>query len=61
MDEPLKDMVNNRAMNFEIRQYARQNLGMRTLREDALIRAAQGLTTTSEVLAHTDKFDDDQD
>jgi len=50
-------MINNRAMAFEVRQYARKK-GMRTLREEGLIKCVQGVTTAEEVLAHTDRFDD---
>jgi type IV pilus assembly protein PilB len=57
VDEPLCDMINNRAMAFEVRQYARKK-GMRTLREEGLIKCVQGVTTAEEVLAHTDRFDD---
>ncbi|HRI89095.1 MAG TPA: ATPase, T2SS/T4P/T4SS family [Candidatus Hydrogenedentes bacterium] len=57
VDETLCDLINNRAMAFEIRRYARKS-GMRTLREEGIIKCLKGITTCSEVLAHTDKFDD---
>ncbi|GMV99088.1 MAG: general secretion pathway protein GspE [Candidatus Hydrogenedentota bacterium] len=59
VDETIKDLILNRAMAFEIRAHARKALGMRTLREEGLIKCAQGITSAAEILAHTDKFDDD--
>ena len=58
VDENLCDMINSRAMAFEIRKYARRKLGMRTLREEGIIKCLKGLTTVEEIVAHTDKFDD---
>jgi type IV pilus assembly protein PilB len=58
IDETLCDMVLDRAMSFEIRKYARRAQGMRTLREEGLIKCAQGVTSAEEILAHTDKFED---
>ena len=57
VDETLCDLINQRAMAFEVRKYARTS-GMRTLREEGIIKCLKGVTTTSEVLAHTDKYDD---
>lgn len=58
VDEPLCDLINQRALAYEIRQYARRKQGMRTLREEGIIKCLKGVTTTDEILAHTDKFDD---
>lgn len=58
IDDTIKDMINERAMSYEIRQYARKGLGMLTLREQGLIKCAQGQTTPEEILAHTDKYED---
>ncbi len=59
MDETLCDMIINRAMAFDIRRHARKVQKMLTLREEALIKAAQGATSAEEVIHHTDFFDDD--
>ncbi|MCX5769426.1 MAG: type II secretion system protein GspE, partial [Candidatus Hydrogenedentes bacterium] len=58
VNEDVCDMILNRAMAFEIRKYARKNLGMRTLREEGIIKCVQGITSVAEVLHDTDKFDD---
>ena len=61
VDGTICDMILNRAMAYEIRKYARFKQGMRTLREEALIKAVQGITTPEEVIDHTDLYDDDID
>lgn len=58
MDEPIRDLVLDRAMAMDIREYARKHLGMMTLREAGLLKAAQGITTASEVFYHTDSYDE---
>lgn len=58
MNETVCEMILDRAMAFEIRRYARQNLGMRTLREEGIIRCVQGVTSVEEVLMHTDLYED---
>ncbi len=58
IDDTIKDMINERAMSYQIRQYARKGLGMLTLREQGLIKCAHGVTTAEEILAHTDKYED---
>lgn len=57
VDEVVSDMILDRAMAFDLRRYARKK-GMRTLREEGIIKAVQGMTSVEEVLAHTDKFED---
>jgi type IV pilus assembly protein PilB len=57
VDDQVNDMILNRAMAYELRRYARKN-GMRTLREEGLIKCVQGVTSAAEILAHTDKFDE---
>jgi type IV pilus assembly protein PilB len=57
VDDTLRDLINGRAMNHEIRRYARQHLGMLTLREQGLIKCAHGVTTPDEILTHTEAFD----
>lgn len=54
MDEVIQDLVNARAMAYEIRRYARKGQGMLTLRDQGLINCAKGITTAEEILAHTD-------
>ena len=61
VDGTICDMILNRAMAYEIRKYARFEQGMRTLREEGLIKAVQGITTPDEVIDHTDLYDDDVD
>lgn len=59
VDGAVCQMVLQRAMAFDIRKHARKNQGMLTLREEALIKAVQGITSPDEVLAHTDRFEED--
>ena len=59
VDEKVCDLILHGAMVHELRLYARQQLGMRTLREEGLIQCARGVTSPEEVLAHTDKFEED--
>lgn len=56
VDENIRDLVVERAIAMEIRDYARKHLSMMTLREAALLKAAQGITTAFEVLYHTDSY-----
>ncbi len=58
VDESISDMILDRAMAHEIREYARKHQGMRTLREEGIIKCVQGITSADEVIGHTDKFDD---
>ena len=58
MDERVADMILDRAMAFDLRRYARKHQGMRTLREEGIIKCVQGVTSPEEVIAHTDKYDD---
>jgi len=58
VDEKICDMILDRAMAFEIRQYARKNQGMLVLREGGLMKCAQGVTSAEEVIAHTDLYED---
>ncbi len=59
VDEKICELILDRAMSYEIRKYARKVQGMRTLREEGLIKCAQGITSVEEIIAHTDKYDDD--
>ena len=54
VDDVIREMILDRAMTHEMRKYARKELGMLTLREEALIKAAQGITSADEVLIHTE-------
>ncbi len=58
VDETVREMILARAMSYEIRKYARKEQGMLTMREEALIKAGQHITTAAEVLDHTEYFDD---
>ena len=52
MDDKLRDLVVRRVSSFEIKEYA-VSKGMTTLREDALKKMCQGLTTLDEVIRVT--------
>ena len=58
VDEVVCDMILNRAMAFEIRNYARKKQAMRTLRQEGFIKMVQGITSAEEILTHTDKHAD---
>ncbi|MGB9698210.1 MAG: GspE/PulE family protein [Thermodesulfobacteriota bacterium] len=49
IDEQIKELIGAKASTQQIRQRARENLGMATLREDGLLKALQGVTTLEEV------------
>jgi len=53
MDERIRELVVTRAQSWEIKEYAVKAQGMKTLREDGLKKAEQGLTTLEEVIAVT--------
>ncbi|HOZ47598.1 MAG TPA: ATPase, T2SS/T4P/T4SS family [Candidatus Hydrogenedentes bacterium] len=57
VDATLCDMILKRRMAYELREYARKKLGMRTLREEGIIKCVQGITSAEEVIAHTDKYE----
>ncbi len=58
LDEGLGDLILERAMAFDIRRYARKNMGMTTLREEAILQCVKGVTSAEEVITHTDHFED---
>ena len=58
VDEHVCDMIQSRAMAHDIRRYARKTKGMRTLREEGLVKCISGITSPEEILLHTDKYDD---
>ena len=58
INDDLREMVLAREMTHTMRKYARKNLGMRTLRESALLIAVQAVTSADEVLTHTELFTD---
>ncbi len=58
VDETVCDMILDRAMSFDLRRHARKKQGMRTLREEGIIKSIKGITSSEEVLAHTDKYED---
>jgi type IV pilus assembly protein PilB len=58
VDETISEMILDRAMAYDLRRYARKKQGMRTLREEGIIKCVQGITSAEEVLAHTDKYED---
>lgn len=58
VNDDIREMIVQRVMTYDLRKYARKNLGMLTLRESALLLAAQGLTSSEEVIIHTELFND---
>ncbi|HIJ64930.1 MAG TPA: Flp pilus assembly complex ATPase component TadA [Candidatus Hydrogenedentes bacterium] len=59
VDETVCEMILGRVMSHELRRYARKVQGMRTLREEGIIKCIQGITSAREVIAHTDKHEED--
>lgn len=57
VDETVREMILDRVMSHELRKYSRSK-GMRTLREEGLIKCVQGTTSAEEILLHTDRYDD---
>ncbi len=57
-DAVVCDMILNRAVSHELREYARKKQGMRVLREEGIIKCVQGITSVQEVIDHTDKYED---
>ena len=53
VDEHIRELIVSKAQSWEIKQYAMKQLGMTTLRQDGLKKAAAGLTTLEEVLQVT--------
>ena len=58
VDESVADMILDRAVAHEIRRHARKHQNMLTLREAGLLKCQQGITSTDEVLVHTDLYHD---
>jgi len=58
VDETIREMILDRAMAFDIRRYARQKQGMLVLREEGIIRCVKGVTSPTEIMDHTDKYED---
>ena len=58
IDDSIREMILAREMAHVIRRHARKTQGMLLLREEALIKAAQGVTSAEEVLEHTEHFVD---
>ncbi len=52
VDDPIRDLIVKRVSSFEIKDYAVKR-GMTTLREDALKKMCQGVTTLDEVIRVT--------
>ena len=58
VDATICDMILERAMVIDLRRYARQQQKMLTLREEGILKCMQGITTASEIIAHTDLYED---
>lgn len=56
IDSKIREMIIKRASTDEIRDYAHDNCGMKTLREDAMDKAFRGETTLEEVIRVTTEF-----
>ena len=50
IDEPIRNLIVSQAPSWDIKRDATERLGMKTLREDGLRKAAMGLTSLEEVL-----------
>jgi type IV pilus assembly protein PilB len=50
VDEPIRNLIVSQAPSWDIKRDAIERLGMKTLREDGLRKAAMGLTSLEEVL-----------
>ncbi len=53
VDERIRELIVNRSQSWEIKDHAVKAQGMRTLRDDGVKKAEQGLTTLEEVIAVT--------
>jgi len=53
VDERVQELIVAKAPAWDLKQYAVESLGMRTLRADGLRKAAMGLTTVEDVLRVT--------
>jgi len=53
IDERIRELIVTKAQSWEMKQYAVEHLGMRTLRYDGLLKAERGETTLAEVIAAT--------
>lgn len=58
IDDAIREMILARAMTHDMRRHARRAQNMLLLREEALIKAAQGITSADEVLEHTELYED---
>ncbi len=58
VDDNIRQLILQRCMSYQLRRYARSKQGMLTMREEALIKAVQGMTSADEVIEHTEAFKD---
>jgi type II secretory ATPase GspE/PulE/Tfp pilus assembly ATPase PilB-like protein len=58
VNETIREMILDRAMAFDLRRYARREIGMLVLREEGIIRCVKGVTSAKEVMDHTDLYED---
>ncbi len=52
-DKKIRQMITDKASTIDIKNYAIQTLKMRTLRDDGMLKARQGITSVEEVLRVT--------
>ena len=55
MNDAIKELVLDRAPTVVLRQKA-QEFGMRTLREDGLLKVLDGITTIEEIVRETQQY-----
>jgi len=58
VNETIREMILDRAMAFDLRRYARREMGMRVLREEGIISCVKGITSPQEIMDHTDLYED---
>ena len=56
INDDMREMILARELTHTMRKYARKEMGLLTLREEALIKAAQGITSPDEVVTHTELY-----
>jgi len=53
IDETIREMIINNATSDDIKNYATRQMGMKTLRDDALLKVREGITSLDEALRIT--------
>ncbi len=58
VDETVRELILDRAMAIDLRRHARRKQGMLVLREQGMLKCAQGITSAEEIMDHTDLYED---